>query len=110
MYEYRATLLSVVDGDTMHFAVDLGLDETRKLTVRVLGVNSPELRTAEGQTAKLWAIDWFNQHCVNGLVTLNTVKDKTEKYGRYLATITAGDGHVYNDDLLAAHQAVRYNP
>lgn len=107
MYEYRATLVSVVDGDTVRFLVDLGCDVHIGMTVRVLGVNAPEMSTDAGKRAKVWAQQWFSGRPI---VTLNTVKDKREKYGRYLATITAPDGAVFNSDLVAAGMAVPYNP
>lgn len=122
MYEYRAALIDVVDGDTMHLTIDLGLDIGTRMTVRIFGVNSPEMGTPEGKVAKQWAIDWFHQHteAIDWLATTNvtplwpmvvhTVKDRKEKYGRYLATIVAPDGHIFNDDLLAAGMAVPYNP
>jgi endonuclease YncB( thermonuclease family) len=110
MYQYSAVLLRVIDGDTMHFAVNLGCEITLRAKIRVLGINAPELSTTEGQSAKAWAQQWFTAHAPTGLVTLTTVKDHTEKYGRYLGTITAGDGAVFNDDILAAHMAIPYNP
>jgi micrococcal nuclease len=110
LYEYRATLLSVVDGDTMHIAIDLGCDVTLNTTVRVLGINAPERSTAEGQAAKAWTIDWFAEHAATGpkALLVNTQKDKKGKYGRYLGKLTAPDGHVFNEDIVAAGHAVPY--
>jgi micrococcal nuclease len=116
MYQYRAALIRVVDGDTMHLAIDLGLDIATRMTVRIHGVNAPETGTAEGKMAKEWAMRWFNAHTpqttntIDWPFTVDTIKDKREKYGRYLARVTAADGHVFNDDILAAGHAVPYNP
>jgi micrococcal nuclease len=121
VYEYRAALIRVVDGDTMHLAIDLGLDIATRMTIRIAGVNAPEMSTPEGQQAKLWAIQWFDDH-ISAIqpslplvvpkwpLNIETIKDKKEKYGRYLGRITAEDGHVYNDDILVASHAIPYNP
>lgn len=105
MYEYRSTLISVVDGDTMRFLVDLGCDVHIGMTVRVAGVNAPEMSTDAGKAAKAWAQQWFS---TRPIVTIATIKDRREKYGRYLATITGRDGAVFNTDLIAAGMAVPY--
>lgn len=109
MYEYAATLGEVHDGDTMHFTVDLGFGIESNHPIRLDGVNAPELATPAGKASLAWVQAWFTQH--PGPYVLNTKKNhETEKYGRYLARVTAADGSVLNDDLLSAGQAVPYNP
>lgn len=120
MFEYPATAapstrdpLGVVDGDTMNVVVSLGLDiSIGPVTLRMYGINAPEVSTAAGRAAKVWAIAWFTQHCPNGTYTIQTVKSGVDrdKYGRYLATIIAPDGAVYNTDAVTAGQAVPYFP
>jgi endonuclease YncB( thermonuclease family) len=117
MYEYTAwplvtarDPLGVVDGDTLNVGVDLGMEVAMNTTLRMYGINAPELSTQAGKDAKRWAIAWFGQHCPTGQFTIQTVKDKTEKYGRYLATVIAPDGAVFNTDIVAAGHAVVYFP
>jgi endonuclease YncB( thermonuclease family) len=117
MYQYMAWPLAsardpmgVVDGDTFNVGVDLGMEVAMNTTLRLYGINAPELSTQAGKDAKVWAIAWLQQHCPNGQFLVQTYKDKTEKYGRYLATVTAPDGHVFNDDIVAAGHAVPYFP
>jgi endonuclease YncB( thermonuclease family) len=117
MYEYAAwgiptkrDPVGVVDGDTMNVGVDLGMRIATETAVRVYGINAPELSTQAGRDAKLWAIQWFKTHCPDGKFIIDTQKDSTEKYGRYLATITAPDGAVFNTDIVAAGHAVPYFP
>lgn len=43
LYRYRAHLVSIHDGDTATFTVDLGLRISRTLTVRLDGINAPEI-------------------------------------------------------------------
>jgi len=91
MYEYRAKVLRVVDGDTLHLLVDQGLDTQRKLKVRLNRINCPELsEIPAGINAKEFTEAWVASYAnADGWLILNTVKDRTEKYGRYLAEISA---------------------
>ena len=116
MYEYQASLkpttyqpTGVVDGDTIYVTVDMGLTIYHTISLRLYGVNAPEMSTA-GKAAKQWVIDWFKTHAPFGVFTLRTQRDKTEKFGRYLATIIALDGAVLNDDLVASNNAAPYFP
>jgi micrococcal nuclease len=109
-YRYDAWLLELVDGDTLHAGVDLGIDVAINLTIRLDGINAPEMSTPEGRMAKVFAAKWFNDHAVDGKFVLQTVKDRREKYGRYLGVIIASDGAVLNDDMLASGNAVPYPP
>lgn len=84
MYEYRSTVLRVVDADTLHLHVDLGLDVSTRLTVRLLGVDAPEARTPEGDAATAWVREQLPQ---GARVRIGTVKDRREKFGRYLASV-----------------------
>lgn len=130
MYEYTARLIDITDGDTARLlitliddAIDVGFGvtsyrhETKREKVRLYGINAPELRAAgtAGEDASAYADQWVVEHCPEGTFTLNTFKtsgvdadDKQEKYGRYLAIITAPDGHRLNDDLVTAGHAVPY--
>lgn len=53
MYEYKAECLRVVDGDTLVCRVDLGFDTWKKITVRFMGINTPESRTRDLEEKKL---------------------------------------------------------
>ena len=117
MYEYAAQgitsardPLGVVDGDTLSARVDLGFSVGISTILRMAGINAPELSTAAGRDAKAWAIGWYQSHCPDGQFTINTIKDKTEKYGRMLAMVTAPDGAVFNSDAVSSGHAVVYNP
>ena len=47
MFEYNATLVRVVDGDTVDALVDLGFDTWKKVRIRMYGINTPESRTRD---------------------------------------------------------------
>ena len=48
MYEYKAKLLRVVDGDTVDVDIDLGFGVwLRNERVRIMGIDTPESRTTD---------------------------------------------------------------
>ncbi len=106
MFEYHAKLLSVVDGDTVHLDVDLGCDSHLHMTVRLAHVNAPEKATPPGQLAIDYVTAWF---AVNPALTIRTIKDRKEKYGRYLAEVY-GDAlkPSLNTSLVTDGHAVPY--
>lgn len=106
MYEYRATIIKVVDGDTVHADVDLGFDTHMLMTIRLAGIDAPEMGTPLGPPAKAHLaqlIDASSDH-----VVISTVKDKKEKFGRYLGYLTAGGVRV-NDQMVRDGFAVPYD-
>lgn len=109
---YRATLIRVVDGDTVYLNVDLGFRVFGAFEFRLYGINCPEKNTPEGKTAKQFAIDWFTQSSVQGQVIVKSFKDP-EKYGRWLGLIEpvgiGGSGSL-NSDLMSNSHAVSYFP
>lgn len=111
MYEYRAWLVKLVDGDTIHAGIDLGMDIVNNQTLRFYGVNAPEMSTEAGKLSAAWVANWFATLAPDGEFILQTVKDRREKYGRYLAVILSSNRvHNLNDELVAAGQAVPYFP
>jgi len=109
VYERTAVVTKVVDGDTLHLDVDLGCDTSLAMTVRLYGVNAPEMSTPEGRVAKQFVADWIAGRAGHGFV-LRTVKDRREKYGRYLADLLAADGTSLCQALLDSGNAVTYLP
>ena len=48
MYEYRATVLKVIDSDTVDVDIDLGFGIVLKdERVRIMGIDTPESRTRD---------------------------------------------------------------
>lgn len=88
-YERHATVRKVVDADTLHLTVDLGCDTCINMTVRLYGVNAPENSTPEGRAATAFVVAWV---AANPHLAVRTVKDRREKYGRYLADLLPADG------------------
>lgn len=104
-YRYEATLVKVVDGDTVDLDVALGYYVTARIRFRLDGLDAPEMRAPgpEGEDAKEWL--------VNELVAqrLIVVSRKTEKFGRWLGTLYTDDDTVsVNDRMLEAGHARPY--
>jgi len=80
VYEYRAELIKVVDGDTVDVDIDLGFGVWLKNErVRIMGIDTPESRTSD-KVEKLF-----------GLAAKNRVKKMLEK-NVVLKTFAAKDG------------------
>ena len=83
MFEYAATALHVVDGDTLDVVVDLGMRVSIEQRIRLYGINTPERGQpgATEATAMLTALVMG----APGLIA-STVKPH-DKYGRWLARL-----------------------
>jgi len=108
MYEYKAKVVYVVDGDTIDCDVDLGFHMTAKVRFRLADINTPEVRgveKVEGKAAKQWLIDLLNEY--DNKVIVKT--EKTGKWGRWIGSfLLEEDGKdtlIVNDELVKAGHA-----
>lgn len=112
MYEYRAIVLDVVDGDTLTLDVDAGFYLHYHVRVRLARINAPE--TVEFSTRGVVdpAKEFILARCGPGAVVVVRIT-KADKFGRWLADILylpgsqsaeeiRARGQNLNDDLLAA--------
>lgn len=107
MWEYRCTLLRVVDGDTVWLNVDLGFRCHVEIDVRLAGLDAPKASTDAGRAARDAVVQWLTG---SSELTVTTTKNTTERYGRWLAVIRrAGDPQTLNDHLVAAGHAVAWD-
>jgi micrococcal nuclease len=115
-YEYSASLVRVIDGDTVVLNFDLGFKTHVEQTCRLLGINTPELigeQHEAGKAAKQAVVDALTT-AVGNLIVRTHKPEKKDKYGRYLAEIlytdTLGTVVSLNEWLIAQGFAVPYNP
>jgi endonuclease YncB( thermonuclease family) len=104
MYLYNASVLKVIDGDTIDFNVDLGFKVHLKIRTRLLGVNAYEVNDTRGVAARDWVRAEFP---IGKELVIETFKEPGDKYGRWLAIVPApiNDlGCVTLNDLLIAKQ------
>lgn len=103
MYQYKATVENVVDGDTIDVSIDVGFKITIRQRVRLARIDTPE----RGQPGYAAAKDFVRDVALNKPVMLKT--EKVSKWGHYLAEITLEDGRNLNDTLVQAQLAKYYN-
>jgi len=91
MYEYRAKVLSVQDGDTVTLDIDLGLSVHVHERCRLYGINAPEThgvrKDSEEYKRGMEAAEFLRNMIEGKEVLIRTHKDKKGKYGRYLVEI-----------------------
>jgi len=130
MYQYNAVIRKVVDGDTVEIDIDLGLSAwVHNEKIRLYGVDTPEVYGVKKGSPE-WELgnkssEFVKNYLVeNNQVIIETIKDKREKYGRYLALIfiqidqsvltgltdirSIGDYYCLNDILVAKGLAKKY--
>lgn len=115
LYHYIGTVVKAYDGDTCTVQVDLGFKLTARIKVRMLGINTPEIRTkdlAEKEKGKE-ARDYFRLRVLDKKVIIHT--QKKGKFGRWLGTIWLYDenkdsiGESVNDELIRLGYAKAYD-
>lgn len=107
MYEYRAYVKSVYDGDTITVDIDLGfgvLLQSQK--IRLLKINAPEIRGSE-RASGIISRDALRGKISEKWITIKTSKDKKGKYGRWIGEIWLEDVCV-NDWLISEGFAIEY--
>lgn len=88
MYEYKAIITKVYDGDTLTAEIDLGFKMwAKKVKLRLVGVDTPEIRTKDPVEKELAikARDRVRELCLGKEVIVKT--HGKGKYGRWLASV-----------------------
>lgn len=105
MYQYSAIVRKVVDGDTIEIDIDLGLSSwIHGEKIRLFGIDTPEVygikkgspEWEKGNQSSAFVKEHLKE---NSEVIIETIKDKREKYGRYLALIYIKIDQVIVSDL-----------
>ncbi len=109
MYNYKAKIIGVYDGDTVTAMVDLGFLHFQEMKLRLYGIDTPELRGPERKQGII-VRDILREMILNKEVTIRSYKDKQGKYGRYLANIITEDGLEVNQWLVDNGHAKEYYP
>lgn len=130
MYQYKAIIRKVIDGDTLEIDIDLGLSTwIKNEKIRLYGINTPEVFGVKRGSPE-WEVgnkasEFVKRIATEGLeATIETFKDRKEKFGRYLAIVyiripadelvglseirSLGDCYCLNDILVAKNFAVRF--
>ena len=109
MYEYKAKLDRVVDGDTVDALVDLGFDVWVKKRIRLEGIDAPETRTRDLEEKDRGLA---TKERLTGLLGASNgefvlVSHGVGKYGRCIGTIYIDKENI-NQLLLSEGLAEKY--
>ena len=115
MYEYRAYVTRVIDGDTVDVDIDLGFGVILKdERVRIMGIDTPESRTSNdveklfGKAAKARLAQLLGEECVLKTQINKNGEDMKGKFGRILGDFVAKDGRMVTDILIEEGHCVAY--
>jgi len=96
MYEYKATIRRVVDGDSIYVDIDLGFDVwLRNQSIRLYGIDTPECRQKDKarKAHGLLATAYVQKALIVGRTYALTTKEKG-KFGRFLGEFKTGKGFI----------------
>ena len=114
MYEYKAKITRVVDGDTLKALVDVGFNMHHDVTLRLFGIDCPEVRTRnlEEKEKGFEAKDRVSALLAASNFEVNIKSHGVDKYGRCLAEVVSitphGESKNINRILLEEGLAVDY--
>lgn len=111
LYYYSATVIEVVDGDTVKVHADLGFRfKWEQRSLRLAGINAPEMSSEDPSIlAKAQAAKAFLQTLVkpDDIVLIHTHTDVPDKYGRILADVWVNPKDDSLSNLMLASKLVR---
>ena len=110
MYTYTASVLKVIDGDTIEVDFDLGFGVwLRNQRIRLDGIDTPESRTADKEEKVRGTLSKEKLKEILGKeIRVTTKIDPNEKYGRILGVLVNADGVNVNEWLIQNNYAVKY--
>lgn len=95
-YKFYATVLKITDGDTLKVFVNLGFDVSINISIRIKGINAPELNKPESAEAGKASRDYLASIVPIG----SQIVIHTEKY-RQSFTRFVGDVYTENGSNVA---------
>jgi len=97
MYEYKAEITRVVDGDTFDAIVDVGFNIKIKKRFRVMNLDTPESWRPRNDAEKKHAMEANDRARVLLDDKIVTIRSHTVEgiYGRYSAEVILPDGRDY---------------
>ena len=115
MYEYRARINKVVDGDTVDVDIELGFDIVlTSQRVRIMGIYTPESRTSDkvekvfGLAAKNRLKELLGPTAVIKTQIEKDGDDAKGKFGRILGDFIAPDGRMVTEVMIEEGHCVPY--
>ena len=96
MYTYKATIINIVDGDTVDAIIDMGFKIHTTQRLRLNRIDTEEMHDANLEKRKLAieAKEYLRNTLLNKEVIIET--RKSDSFGRWLAEIVCEDININN--------------
>lgn len=111
-YQYYATVIRVIDGDSVVVDIDLGFHSWIKdRNIRLKNLDAPEHRTSDKYEEKFGERSWAVLQellPVGSRILLQTDFSDADKFGRILGTVINEQGVYVNEHMLENNYAVPY--
>ena len=115
MYEYRATVIKVIDGDTVDVDIDLGFGiSLNNERVRIMGIDTPESRTRDkvekkfGLASKARLKELLGKTTVLKTQINKKGEDMKGKFGRVLGDFVTESGKMVTEVMIKEGHCVPY--
>lgn len=106
LYNYKAHVIKVIDGDTVKLDIDLGFRVHWTSNCRIAGIDSPEMGSEKGEAAK----EFLKSLLPEGKqIVIKSLK--LDKYGRPVFDSEWESGNVLfilSQEIIKAGHAVKY--
>lgn len=96
LWTFVAWIDRVIDGDTVSVTIDTGFGDYVDETLRLRGIDTPEMDTPDGRRARRFVAD-----AIGSLDRIVISTSKSDKYDRYLADILYAPGTVTDPHAIA---------
>lgn len=115
MYEYRAKVIKVIDGDTVDVDIDLGFGiSLNNERVRIMGIDTPESRTRDkvekkfGLASKARLKELLGKTTVLKTQINKKGEDMKGKFGRVLGDFVTESGKMVTEVMIKEGHCVPY--
>ncbi|APC43246.1 hypothetical protein Joe_06 [Streptomyces phage Joe] len=107
MWDRRAYVEAVKDGDTLKVRLDQGFGDTKTIDLRLYSTFAPEHDEPGGKETRDFVLDWLNKADPDGdewPFVVTTVRIKSDAHevttlGRYVGILHDVEGKCLNDDV-----------
>jgi endonuclease YncB( thermonuclease family) len=113
-FEYKyCELVRIIDGDSIECLIDMGFEITKKVIVRLDGLNAPEINTHEGKECRKNLVVKLAKYIpIHGSYFkkyFTLIVKKYDKYGRSLAEVIIDNNENINEWSLKENNCVPYH-
>jgi len=115
MWDKRARVVDVHDGDTITVLLDQGFDDYAQRTLRLEDVYAPELAQPGGPETRRALVEWLTGRSAGSWpYIVTTIRTRTDRdrttLGRYVARLSTPAGEELNAYLIEWLRVAGYGP